>query len=76
MIIPFPDARQQQKDIATKFIKDARASFAGEKKTGYILITWAGDVVNVATYDTDGITYEQLEFYVDSALDAISDEME
>ena len=76
MIIPFPNTAQQQKDIATKFIKDSRASFAGKKKTGYMLLTWAGDDVNVATYDVEGITFEQLEFYVDAALDSIADNME
>ena len=77
MIILFPDNRQQQKDIATKFIKDSRSSFAGKNKTGYLLITWSDkDDVNVALYDSGELTLADLEVYVDAAMDVVADNME
>lgn len=77
MIILFPDNRQQQKDIATKFIKDSRASFAGKNKTGYMLVTWSDkDDVNVALFDSGELTLAELEVYVDAAMDVLADNME
>lgn len=77
MIILFPDKKQQQKDIATKFIKDSRASFAGKNKSGYLLVTWSDeDDVNVALYDSGELTLADLEVYVDAAMNVVADNME
>jgi hypothetical protein len=77
MILPFPDIKAQQKQLASKFIKDSRASFAGKKKSGYLLITWSDkDDVNVALYDSKEITLAELEAYVDASLAVIDAEME
>ena len=76
MILPFPDIKARQKELATKFIKDSRESFAGKKKNGYLLIAWGDDEVSIATYDTYGISIGELEDYIDSALDSLCDERE
>ena len=77
MILPFPDIKAQQKQLASKFIKDSRASFAGKKKSGYLLITWSDkDDVNVALYDSGEITLAEIEEYVDASLDVLADSME
>lgn len=76
MIIPFPDKAQQQKELASKFIKDSRSSFAGKNKTGYRLITWGGDDVNASLYDFESISYEDLRYIVMAALDSFESELE
>ena len=76
MILPFPDIKAQQKQLASKFIKDSRASFAGKKKTGYMLITWGGDDVNASLYDVESISYEDLRYIVMAALDSFENELE
>lgn len=75
MIIPFPDKKQQQKDLASKFIKDSRSSFAGKNKTGYMLVTWGGDDVNASLYDFESISYEDLRYIIIAALDSFEDEI-
>lgn len=77
MIIPFPDTKQEQKDLAARFIKHARASFAGKKQSGYLLITWDNKHdVNVAMFESGKFSMEKMEDYVDAALDVLAGEIE